>query len=289
MMTSAKASTRSPSPWITVARRRGVQRSVSRAQLVLTTLGHTTSSGKASAACAASSACAVLPRPGSSASRKVRWPSAAEAISRAWWGISSSLPGALREVASGRSMHEEAPPSSKERNSGPSSSHVASRPCTRRRSRPMPKSGTRNGLASWCWTTDCGTTRRSPRPGPASSSGLGSSATTSTPALRSISRRRSRALSVTTASSESRAKSEGSRVAVLARIVAMPSRRLSSSAFWASVSSVEARTSPRCSRTSSATTWNRTRWPGASGPRWTADSSSRTARASTGTMPSLSL
>ena len=186
-------------------------------------------------------------------------------------------------------MHEDAPPSSKERNSGPRSSHVDSRPCTLRRSRPMPKSGTRNGLASWCWTTDWGTTRRSSSPGPASSDGLGSSTATSMPALRSISSRRSRALSVTCASSESRPKREGSRVAVLARMVAIPSRRLSSSAFCASVSAVDAFTSPRCSRTRSATTWNRTRCPGASGPRCTADSSSRTARASTGTMPSLSL
>ncbi len=83
----------SPSPWMTVAGRRGVQRPASRAQLVLTTLGTTTSSGKAFAASAASSAWAVLPRPGSSASRKVRCPAVAAATSWAWCGISSRPPG----------------------------------------------------------------------------------------------------------------------------------------------------------------------------------------------------
>ena len=87
----------------------GVQMSASRAQLVLTTFGTTTSSGYASAACAASSACAVLPRPGSSASRNVRCPSAAAATSRAWCGISWRPNGArTADVVSGRAMQDDA-------------------------------------------------------------------------------------------------------------------------------------------------------------------------------------
>jgi hypothetical protein len=45
MTMSAKPSIVSPLPWITVGLRCGVQMPASRAQLVLTTLGTTTSSG----------------------------------------------------------------------------------------------------------------------------------------------------------------------------------------------------------------------------------------------------
>ena len=104
----------------------GVQRPASRAQFVLTTFGTTTSSGYASAACAASSAWAVLPSPGSSASRKVRWPDAAAETTRAWCGISSRPPGARSEAGSGRSMQRgAAPPYSNDLNSGPSSSQLS--------------------------------------------------------------------------------------------------------------------------------------------------------------------
>ena len=83
--------------------------------------------------------------------------------------------------------------------------------------------------------------------------------------------------------------SEVSRAAVLARIVATPSSRLSCSARWASVLVVSALTRARSSRTSSATTWNFVRTDGQHRRRAaTALSTSRTARASTGMMPSLS-
>ena len=77
-MMSAKPLMSSPSPWMTVADPVRDPVPASRDQFIFTTLGTTASSGKASAASAASSACAVLPRPGSSASRNVRWPSAAD-------------------------------------------------------------------------------------------------------------------------------------------------------------------------------------------------------------------
>ena len=106
------------------------------------------------------------------------------------------------------------------------------------------------------------------------------------PADVSISRRSDLAASETTASSPRRAKREGSRMALLARMVAMPSRRLSWADFWASVVSSSSRTWVRSSRTSRAMTWNFVRTEEvATGPRCTAVSTSRTARASTGMMP----
>ena len=111
----------------------------------------------------------------------------------------------------------------------------------------------------------------------------------SIPAAASISRLSSLAASETTASSASSESREVSRAAVLARIVATPSSRLSCSALrCASVSSVSALTRARSSRTSSATTWNLVRADGVTGPRSDGASTSRTARASTGMMPSLS-
>ena len=289
---SAKPSIVSPLPWITVAGRFGVQRPASRAQFVLTTLGTTTSSGNAFAAWAASSACAVLPRPGSSASRNVRCPSAAAETTCAWCGISSSPPCIRMADGSGSSMHAEAPPParSKELNNGPSSSHPASRTGLALVCAAAAKSGTRKGLASWRETTDCGTTRRSGAgAGAASSSADGSSSgSASTPAASSISRLSALAESETTASSASSISREVSRAAVSARIVATPSRRLSCAARWASVLVVSALTRARSSRTSRATTWNRVRTEGSTGPRWTAPSTARTARASTGMIPSLS-
>ena len=82
---------------------------------------------------------------------------------------------------------------------------------------------------------------------------------------RSISRLSDLAASETTASSASSSSSEVSRAAVFARIVAMPSRRLSCSARWASVISLSALTRARSSRTSRATTWNFVRTDGTHG------------------------
>ena len=73
-----------------------------------------------------------------------------------------------------------------------------------------------------------------------------------------------------------------SRTAVFARIVAIPSRRLSCSARWASLLVSSALTRARSSRTSSATTWNFVRTVGRHpAPLRRAASTSRTARAST--------
>src|SRR6476620_5308413 len=289
MTMSAKPSIVSPLPWITVAGWRGVQISASRAQLALTTFGTTTSSGYASAACAASSAWAVLPRPGSSASRNVRWPDAAADITCPWWCISSMPCAARRDFGSGSLMHDESPPCSNDRNSGPSSSQLARRPAALLRCATEEKSGARKGLASCLLTTDCGTTRRSGAAEVATGSfGVAGSGAGSSPAASSISRLSDLAASETTASSASNASSEVSRAAVLARIVAIPSRRLSCSARCASLLARSALTRARSSRTSRATTWNLVRPEGRTGPRWAPASTSRTARASTGMMPSLS-
>ena len=88
---------------------------------------------------AASSACAVLPRPGSSASRKVRWPSRRLDDIAAWWGISSRLAGGVERARprAGPCTRRRRRPSSNERNSGSMSSQLASRPWVRRRSRPI--------------------------------------------------------------------------------------------------------------------------------------------------------
>ena len=179
------------------------------------------------------------------------------------------------------------PTSSKDRNSGPSSSQPASRLAWPRFCEAAVKSGVRKGLASWRASTDCGTTRRSVTAGQLVGGLVGSSSSTSTPARSSIALRRSEAWSETFASSASRENSEGSRAAVWARIVAMPSSRLSSPSRLASVSVESPLTRVRSSRASSATAWNRDRtetpWP-----RSTADSISRTARARIGIRPSLS-
>ena len=89
------------------------------------------------------------------------------------------------------------------------------------------------------------------------------------------------------ASSARRENSDGSRAAVWARIVAIPSSRLSSPSRLASVSPVSVLTRMRSSRASRATAWNRDRTDTA-WPRSTADSISRTARARIGMTPSLS-
>ena len=282
---SAKPSTVSPSPCTTVAVRCGVQRAASRAQLVLTTFGTTTSSGKAFAASAASSAWAVLPRPGSSASRNVRWPAAAAATSCPWCGISSRPAGVNRAVGAGSAMHAGAPPParSKELSSGPSSSHPVRRRGREVRCGTAEKSGARKGFASCPEITDCGTTRRSvPAGAAAASAGAISSGAVSMPRSRNISRLSDRAASETSASSASNASSPASRTAVVARMAAMPSKRLSCSARRLSLPPA-ARTRARSSRSIRATAWNLARTPGVTRPRWTAASTSRTLRASTET------
>ncbi len=139
-----------------------------------------------------------------------------------------------------------------------------------------PRTAARPG-ARWPGTGPRARWARRPRPG------------TSRPAAVIISRLRSSAASETAASSASRDSSEVSRAAVLARIVPIPSSRLSCSARWLSLTAVSAFTRVRSSRASRATTWNFVRPEGRTGPRWTPASTSRTARARTGMMPSLSM
>ena len=178
-------------------------------------------------------------------------------------------------------MHAVAPlpARSNELSSGPISSHVASRVGRGALGRAAEQSGARKGLASCREMTDWGTTRGSVAAG--GSTGGSSSAPDSMPAVLSMSRLSDRASSETTASSARSARSPESRTALLARIVAMPSRRLSCSARCVSLLFSSARTRARSSRSSSATAWNFVRVAGVTRPFRRAASTSRTARAST--------
>ncbi len=250
---SAKPSTFWPSPCTTVAVRLWTHRLTSRAQLVLTTLGTTHSNGNASAASAASNAWAVLPRPGSSASRKVRCPCLTAATTLAWCGMSSNLP-TLRSLASGSSMHAGAPGEacSKELSSGSISSHPDSRRvCGRGISR---NSGAMNGLANCLARTEGGTGICAGPENWSPASAGASSGSGSRPPLRCSSRLNASAALVISASSWSSSKNDGSRAAVWARIVPMPSSRLSSISRRSSEISWSARTRCRSSRASRATT-----------------------------------
>ena len=219
----------------------------------------------------------------------MRCPCAAEATSCFWCGIRAT-PGVRAASGAGSVMQAVAPPPtySKDLKRGSSSSQLASRRSRGRCSSAAEKSGTRNGLASRRAMTDCGTTRRGEEVAAVSGLGGSSSSGASMPACLSIWRRSARAPSETSASSASSCSSEVSRAAVLARMVAMPSRRLSCSPRRPSATSVSALIRERSSRTSSATTWKVARPWGITLPRSAACSTSRTARASTGMMPSLS-
>ncbi len=191
----------------------------------------------------------------------MRCPSAAEARSLAWCSIRSTPGGSSIGRGSGSSMLAGAPAAacSKEFRSGSISSHPASRPCTR--GAAWLKSGTRNGLASWAWTTDWGSAVRSrvtPEIGEADGSGSGSG---SSPAWICISRSSRRVASEISASSWSSENSDGSRVAIWARIVARPSSRFSWVSRCTGVSDSSARTLARSARASSAEAWNLARWP----------------------------
>ncbi len=150
MTMSANPSRSPPSPWMTVARRFGTQRAASRAQFVFTTFGTTTSSGKAPAASAASNDCAVLPRPGSSARRNVRWPCDAAATSSAWCFISVVPDFECNDVGSGSGIVAAPPPApySNDLKSGPKSSQLARRRGCATGWSARAKSGARKGFAS---------------------------------------------------------------------------------------------------------------------------------------------
>ena len=192
---------------MTVADLFGVQSSTSRAQFIFTTFGVTTSRGYEFDAEAARSACAVLPSPGSSASRKLRWPSRTLDTNAAWWVKSSSPAGTRRSAAvgSGSSMLATLPPApySNARNSGSRSSQLASRRLVGLVTFGWEKSGARKGLDSWRATTDCGTTWRSAAGSRFSGSlaMISSSGLSSTPDAINRSRRSRLAASDTVASS----------------------------------------------------------------------------------------
>ena len=201
-------------------------------------------------------------------------------------------PGAFNDDGAGSAMHGEAPPParSNELNSGPSSSQVARRRVGAALGLTAEKSGARKGLASCRETTACGTTRRSGVAGAVSAGGSGgatSRAAASNPASCSRFRMSARAASDSTASSPSRSSNDVSRVAICARISAIPSRRLSMADRRASLL-ISARTRARSSRARTATTWNFVRSEGSTRPRCAAASTSDAVRASTGMMPSSS-
>jgi hypothetical protein len=173
-----------------------------------------------------------------------------------------------------------APARSKELSSGPSSSQLARRRGREASCGTAEKSGARKGFASCREITDCGTTRRSePAEAVAVSAGSISSGAGSIPRSRAISRLSDRTASETPAPSASSASSPASRTAVVARMAAMPSRRLSCSARWLSVPAA-ARTRARSSRSSRATAWNFVRTAGVTRPRRASASTSRAVRAS---------
>ncbi len=183
-------------------------------------------------------------------------------------------------------MHEGAPGAgfSNELNNGSMSSQPASRPWALRGA-ASEKSGARNGLASWAATTERGTTCRSLRAADTAGRCCSTSGSGSSPPAICISRFILRAESLTSASSPSRVNKDGSRVAVCARIFAMPSSRFSCASRCGSVIDVSALTRARSSRARSAMAWNLLR---SISPCRTWVSTARTALARTGRIPSFS-
>ena len=192
-------------------------------------------------------------------------------------------------AGSGNGMQVASPPSSKARKRGVSSSQSPSRLVVGRGDGTAEKSGARKGLANWRAMTLCGTTRRVDGARPAAAWGsCTSSGSGSRPPARSRSFLRLTAEGETTTPSASSSSSEVSRTAVLARIVAMPSSRVSTAARSASGVEVSLLTRARSSRTRRATTWYAVRPLGPTLPRCAAASTCRTALARTGMMPSSS-
>jgi hypothetical protein len=211
-------------------------------------------------------------------------------MKRAWCFMSSSPRGASRSTmgASGRSIVAAPPPEpiSNDLKSGPSSSQFARRRTGTTGAVGAEKSGARKGLASWRARTDAGITWFSASSGFASGSRvmISSSSESSAPDSRSQSRRKRCATVEMEASGSRSVMRLVSRAAVFARICAMPSRRLSSSARSAGPSSGSPLTRARSSRMSSAMTWNFVRLVGPSLFFWAFCSTSRTLRARIGMM-----
>ncbi len=190
--------------------------------------------------------------------------------------------------ASGSSIEAARPPEpiSNDLNSGPSSSQLARRRTGTIGAAGFEKSGARKGFASCRERTDAGMTWFSSSSSFASGSRvmMSSSGLSSAPDSSSQSRRNRCATVEIEASGSSSAMRLVSRAAVFARICAIPSSRLSSSARAPSATSVSAFTRARSSRISRAMTWNFVRFVGPSLPFWAFCSTSRTLRARIGMM-----
>ena len=175
-------------------------------------------------------------------------------------------------------------PYSNARNSGSMSSQLARRLTRAGFCATALKSGARNGFDICIWRTDCGTTCRSAvvdglRLGGDDEFVWAELDASGDEQVAAHERARRTVTAVSSARSWMR---DVSRAAVLARIVATPSRRLRVSVRSASVSSLSVFAFARSSRMSRAITWNLVRFVGPTLPRSAAPSTSRTARASTG-------
>ena len=160
-------------------------------------------------------------------------------------------------------MQADPPPApySNDLNSGPRSSQFDKRIAGKVLVAVLEKSGSRNGLDFRRDFTEAGRTCFSASSGGRMTAGLGasvvmmrSSGLTSVPDSTNQSRRIFCATGLVAWSTSSREMSEVSRAAVLARMVATPSRRLSCSAREASFSSGSVLTRARSSRTRKAMT-----------------------------------
>ena len=271
---SAKPSTSSPSPWITVTGRFGVQMLGLAGPVGLDDVGDDDEQREGVRGLRGEQRLRGLAEAGLVGEQEGAVPVGGR-LDRAAPGAASARgrPGTRRSPGSGSGMHAGAlPPYSKERNSGPSSSQVASRRALGRRSSAAEKSGDEERVGELPLDAPTAARRgaRARRAARRRRARAPPPPRASMPAAAIISRRSSLAESETVASSASRESSEVSLAAVLARIVATPSSRLSWSARLASVSSVSALMRARSSRTSRATTWNLVRADGETGPRWDA-------------------
>ena len=269
MTMSANPSIVSPSPWMTVAERRGVHRSTSRAQFVLTTFGHDHQQrvgvgglggeqrlrGLAQAGLVGEQERAVAGRGGGDHLRLVghQLQPVGHASRAAGLGQGHAGDGPGARVLEGAQQRAEQLPAGQPLRADLRRAGGVQVGGEERVGQLAGDDRLRHDLALG--------RRGRPRRGR-----LGLLGATSTPADSSSSRRRRLPDSESSESSAISASSEVSRAAVFARIVATPSRRLSCVALNASVVVASAFTRARSSRTSRATTWNFVRTEGRVGP-----------------------